>query len=68
MKKFFYRITLIIIHAIGLLQFDAYPDRSMGFDLRTAQDRYMEEMRRRGAQTLGVPPPPFDSDGKRGRS
>lgn len=44
----------------------AYPDRNMGFDLKTAQERYMEEMRRRNAQAAGMPP--LDSDGKRGRS
>lgn len=42
------------------------PNRNMGFDLKTAQERYMEEMRRRNAQAAGMPP--LDSDGKRGRS
>ena len=44
------------------------PNRNMGFDLKTAQDRYMEEMRRRSVQAVGATPPPLDSDGKRGRS
>ena len=44
----------------------AYPDRNMRFDLKTAQERYMEEMRWRNAQAAGMPP--LDSDGKRGRS
>ena len=44
----------------------SYPDRNMGFDLRTAQERYMEEMRRRNAQAVGMPP--FEGGGKKGWS